>query len=402
MLITKFNYKLIPDWLIPKELFLVWPGGIPNRDHLVPFYINLMQHVPDTVGISLIISKKEIRTDINKILAEKNITKTISFIEVPFGSNGKEYDIWIRDWSPICAADDSGKNLYIKAKYNPAYLDYNEAEPCDNAGHVLAGLSNDEDIQFPLVWDLGNLTHNGNGTAIVTKRIISDNKGFSKKGIQDLFHQMLGVNRLIFIDEEPGDITGHVDGLIRFIDENKLVVSRYPAVCIEENKFIDNIKKQIQMESGNSFEFIDVPNGLFIDESDEGVPSSFGNHINYLHLGLSLMMPTFGIDSDETALSIFKRVLPYTKIIPVESSALSHEGGILNCISWLLYESFLPPYTKMITLEDCKKCEYHITNNPGHVVCDYKLIYNQRMTGYNSDGTEVVIVCPLVKSAPEH
>jgi len=342
------------------------------------------------------------RSDINKILAENNINKSISFVEIPFGNDGKPYDIWIRDWSPLCAVADSGKSMYVKAKYGPAYLDYNEAEPCDNAGQVLAGLSDDENIRFPFVWDLGNFTHNGGGTAIVTKRIISDNEGFSEKGIQDLFNQMFGITKLIFIDEEPGDTTGHVDGLIRFIGENRLVVARYPKSCVEENRFIDGVKNKIQNELGNSFEFIDIPNGLFIDESNEGVPSSFGNHINYLHLGSSLMMPTFGIDSDKTALSIFKRALPYTEIIPVESSALSHKGGILNCISWLLYESFLPPFTKMITLEDCKKCEYHITNNPGHVVCDYKLLYNERMTGYNSDGTEVVIVCPLVKSAAEH
>ncbi len=317
MLITKFNYKLIPVWSIPKELFLVWPGGIANRNHLVPFYVNLIKQIPATVGISLIISKREMRSDINKILAENNINKSSSFVEIPFVNDGKPYDIWIRDWSPLCAVDDSGKSIYIKAKYSPAYLDYNEADPCDNAGQVLAELSNNENIRFPLVWDLGNITHNGNGTAIATKRIISDNEGFSEKGIQDLFNQMLGINKLIFIDEEPGDATGHVDGLIRFIGENRLIIARYPAICVEENKYIDGVKQQIQMESGNSFEFIDIPNGLFIDESDEGVPSSFGNHINYLHLGSSLLMPTYGIDSDEAALLVLNKALPHVKIIPV-------------------------------------------------------------------------------------
>lgn len=346
MLITKFNYKLIPDWSIPKELFFVWPGGIANRNHLVPFYINLIKQIPETVGISLIINKRELRNDINKTLIENDINKTISFVEIPFSNDGKPYDIWIRDWSPLCAVDDSGKSIYLKAKYSPAYLDYNEAEPCDNAGQVLAGLSNDENIKFPLVWDLGNITHNGNGTAIVTKRIISDNEGFSEKGIQDLFNQMLGITKLIFIDEEPGDTTGHVDGLIRFIGENRLVISRYPKNCVEENRFIDGIKNQIHKELGNSFEIIEIFNGLFIDETDEGIPSSFGNHINYLHLGSSLLVPIYGIDSDQTALSAFNKALSHIKIIPVESSALSHKGGVLNCISWTLYDSFLPSFIR--------------------------------------------------------
>jgi len=336
MLITKYN-KIIPDWFFPKELFLVWPGEIANRNHLVPLYINLIKQVPATLGITLIISKRELRNDINKILIVNNINKAISFVEIPFFNDGKTYDIWIRDWAPLCTVDDSGKRIFLKAKYSPAYLDYNESEPCDNAGQVLSGLFNDEIIKFPLVWDLGNFTHNGNGTAIVTKRIISDNGGYSEKGIKDLFNQMLGITKLIFIDEEPGDATGHIDGMIRFIGENKMVISRYPEVCIEENKFIDRVKKQIQIELRNSFEFIDIPNGLFIDESSEGISSSFGNHINYLHLGRYLMMPIYGIDSDDTALSIFKKSLPHTRIIPIESSVLSHKGGVLNCISWCLY-----------------------------------------------------------------
>lgn len=393
---------LIPDWSIPKELFLVWPGGIANRNHLVPFYVNFIKHIPETVGISLIISNRELRNDINKILIENDINRAISFVEIPFINGGKAYDIWIRDWSPLCAVDDSGKSIYLKAKYSPAYLDSDEADPSDNAGKMLAGLSNDENIRFPLVWDLGNITHNGNGMAIVTNRIIADNEGFSKKGIQELFYQMLGINKLMFIDEEPGDATGHVDGLIRFIGEDKLVVSRYPEICIEENKYIDGVKKQIQMESDNALEFIDIPNGLFIDESSEGVPSSFGNHINYFHLGSSILIPIYGIDSDDIALSAFKKALPHTKIVPIESSALSHKGGVLNCITWVTYDPYLPLFTRMKRLEECIVCDYHISYNPGHVLCDYKLVYIQRMTGYNSDGTEVVIACPLVKPVSEH
>lgn len=333
----KFNNKLIPEWYIPKELFLVWPGGIPNRGHLTPFYINLIKHIPVTTPMSLLISKSEMRSEIQKILAENNIDKSLSFVEIPFRNIRKPYDIWIRDWAPLCAVDNSGENVYIKAKYCPKYLNCIEAEPCDNAGRLLAGLSNAENTLFPLVWDPGNLTHNGDGIAIATKRIISDNKGFSKKGIQKLFNQMLGINKLIFIDEEPGDTTGHVDGLIRFIGKSRLVIARYPQNCDKENRFIDGVKKKIQKELGNSFEFIDIPNGLFIDESEEEVPSAFGNHINYLHLGSSLLLPTYGIDSDKAALSIFKKALPEIEIISVESSALSHKGGILNCISWLRY-----------------------------------------------------------------
>lgn len=331
------KYKIIPEWSIPKELFLVWPRGIPKRNHLIPNFLNLIKQIPNTLGLSLIINKREQQNEINKLLIENEIHKSVSYIDIPFSSDSEAYDIWIRDWAPLCAIDDSGNRVYLKAKYHPQYLSPREAELCDNTGRLLPDLLNEETILFPLIWDLGNFTHNGNGIGIVTSRIITDNNSFSKINIHDLFNQMLGINKLIFIDEEPGDATGHVDGLIRFISKNKLVISRYPPDCFEENKFIDSVKKHIKMELGSSFEFIDIPNGLFSDESNEGIQSSFGNHINYLHLGTHLLMPIYGIDSDDAALSIIKKSLPHTKIIPIESSILSHKGGVLNCISWCLY-----------------------------------------------------------------
>lgn len=52
----------------------------------------------------------------------------------------------------------------------------------------------------------------------------------------------------------------------------------------------------------------------------------------------------------------------------------------------------------MKLLEYCKTCNYHIANEAGHVICGYKLLHNQRMTGFNEDGSEIIFVCPLEES----
>ncbi len=52
----------------------------------------------------------------------------------------------------------------------------------------------------------------------------------------------------------------------------------------------------------------------------------------------------------------------------------------------------------MKLLEHCKTCNYHIANEAGHVICSYKLLHNQRMTGFNEDGSEIIFVCPLEES----
>lgn len=401
MVSASFNVKLLPDWTTPRELFLVWPGNIPNRKSLVPIYLNLINLVPNEICISIIIENKSEENKIQCLFNENEIIRAVTFVAIP-PDNDKSYDIWIRDWAPVCGVEDSGKTSLVKAMYHPHYISSEESIPCDNAGKRLAVLTHNESWRFPLIWDLGNITHNGNGVAIISDRILKDNREFSRENINELFEIMLGITKLILIPEEPGDVTGHVDGLIRFVDEKVLVISKYPDICKKENRFIERIKTQICNELGEEYKIFGIPNGLFSDETVEGIPSAFGNHLNFLRLGNHIYLPVYGIDSDKNAKRIFEKILPDVKLIPVESSALSHKGGVLNCITWVTFLRMLNSRTLEVKLDDCKNCTYHMGIKPGHAICDHKLVYTERMTGINSDGLDVVLFCPLERLESNH
>ena len=45
------------------------------------------------------------------------------------------------------------------------------------------------------------------------------------------------MDRLIFIPQEPGDVTGHADGVVRFIDGDSVVVNDYRRVDPEYGDF---------------------------------------------------------------------------------------------------------------------------------------------------------------------
>jgi agmatine/peptidylarginine deiminase len=68
-----------------------------------------------------------------------------------------------------------------------------------------------------IVLDGGNFIHNGQRTAITTNRIIADNENLFVQQIRDVFWMRLNIENLLIIPVEPGDRTGHVDGIVRFI-----------------------------------------------------------------------------------------------------------------------------------------------------------------------------------------
>jgi agmatine deiminase len=59
-----------------------------------------------------------------------------------------------------------------------------------------------------------------------------------------------------------------------------------------------------------------------------------GIYINYLQMNQALFVPVFNQSEDEEALKKIRNLFPNTKVVPVESSEIAREGGILNCITW--------------------------------------------------------------------
>ncbi len=56
--------------------------------------------------------------------------------------------------------------------------------------------------------------------------------------------------------------------------------------------------------------------------------------MNFLRVGDLVILPSYGIREDEEARRIIEQVLPGTALAQVDCSALSMEGGALNCVTW--------------------------------------------------------------------
>jgi len=208
-----------------------------------------------------------------------------------------------------------------------------ESKPLDKAGWDLADKLNINCSELPLILDGGNITHNGYGIAIITEQIVKDNKKLSQIKIKDLLKEKLGLHQVVFIKKELGDVTGHVDGMVRFISRYKIVVSSYPDSYKYGYKFYDCIVKYLKSKLGNKYKILRLINEIPENKKYEGIPSAWGNRVNFLQVGKLIYLPVYGIHlHDELARKTLEQ--EGFKVFPVRCDKLSRMGGVLNCITW--------------------------------------------------------------------
>jgi agmatine deiminase len=267
----------------------------------------------------------------------KRILGTLLF-EIPDPLHAR--NIWCRDYMPIKASD--GTNVLFR--YMPGYLLGDEGdewtipdqiEVCNSAGIEVL----DKKVQ-DIVLDGGAIEICGK-KGIISDRAFYDNYPVWDKGkprVYDQIKDLLKLDELIVVPADPFDDFGHVDGLVRFIDESTVLVN-------DDADFEDYIESEYdlivcRMWRDNFLKTLDkaglktVPLTFGALENDD-TESAVGIYMNFLKLRDVIIMPSFKdrLEDNRSAREILESVygLPVEEI---ESTKLAEEGGIINCVTW--------------------------------------------------------------------
>lgn len=296
--------RLITDWEGSPTIRLVDPAGL--RPYLSPAFSTLCNFLSHHVPIQIIRSKTE----------RESFTPT--GITLP-----QDCDIWLRDYHPMAIRGD--RNLsseFVAFRYAPQYLERKVA--C--AARLLVPNCEMSD----LILDGGNLIHNGQGTIIVTERALSDNR-LSHAALKKEYRKYFFVKELIVIPEEPGDITGHADGVVQFLSPAVVALNRYNAETEEQRKYCLFLMRTLRAHRLYVV-LIDSEQPLSI--YGEGIPSAWGNRINWLRWQDKVIFPAFGNERDIHTAEALERygLLPIP--VPIGLFELcTHYGGSLHCLT---------------------------------------------------------------------
>lgn len=228
-------------------------------------------------------------------------------------------DIWCRDYMPIQLNDD----VFIQFNYNPSYLNGYENIKTDTKYVNMVNNINVKNCDINL--DGGNII-SWNNKVIITDRIFDDNKNFDKKTIIKFIENSLESD-VIIIPQIKNELTGHADGLVRFINEDTLIGINRETEYKYWSKKINKILKE------NNLNYIDIP--TFYHKEKNYPHSAIGCYINYLEISNYIIMPIFEINNmDDKIYNMYSKIFKNYIIKTVNINDVAVWGGLLNCITW--------------------------------------------------------------------
>ena len=227
-------------------------------------------------------------------------------------------DIWARDYMPV--KTKSGK--YVSFQYEPSYL--------ADKPQLRTNFKTEITPQFTLPVTYSNINLDGGNVvfspsrskAVITDRVFSENPEYDKNTLLTALEKSLEAE-IIIIPSLKSDMTGHADGVVRFVNENTVIGNASPY----KNGYEQKVKKALKK---HGISVVDFP---YFDSA--GI-SAVGSYLNFLETEKHIFLPVFDNVQDETAVRLANEIFD-KKIITVNINGIAKEGGVLNCISWEMY-----------------------------------------------------------------
>lgn len=253
----------------------------------------------------------------------RRFKKLLDKINVGYKFLPNTKDIWCVDYMPI----QIDKSKFIRFTYKPDYLKpkkYNNTiSDVDNICRIIKLKTRKSE----LIVDGGNITKTTD-KVIMTDKVFLENKHIPKNKLINRLKSVLEVDKLYFVPWDKNDFLGHVDGMVRFINDDTILINDYSS---EDVSFQREFKAATKLTGLNWIELPYVPN------QDINSISAKGVYMNFLQMDNVIIMPIFKNRYDEKAFSVLEQVFKSQNIITLNSIELAEQGGLLNCITWNIF-----------------------------------------------------------------
>lgn len=235
--------------------------------------------------------------------------------DVPYALLDGTRDVWVRDFMPV----RTGSGKLVSFRYEPSYL--------KNAPDLRTDFRKDlaPQLGLPVTYsninlDGGNVVFSPSGVRVlISDRVFSENPEYPSAALVHELSELLEAE-VIVLPSLKSDMTGHADGMARFLNDRTVLCNRPLSSC----GFEQQVKRAVQDCGLDAVDFPFVPTGG---------ASAVGCYLNYMETERVVFLPVFGIEQDAEA-ETSARQLFNKEIVPVNIREIAQQGGCLNCISW--------------------------------------------------------------------
>jgi len=254
---------------------------------------------------------------LSDLFKEKYQTECVALLaildrhNIPYGFLKETKDIWVRDFMPVKTAN--GK--LVQFRYEPWYImeDPKELVKLSDPKKVCEVNNIQPDKISNINLDGGNVLIYED-RAIISDRIFGENPEYEDKNKLVREIEELLEAKVIIIPSmtKVSDMTGHADGLVRWINRDTVLGDWKNALT--------------KVCKNNNLTYIDIP-----------YYKSYGIYVNYLEVGNLIVLPIFGVATDTEVIEKFKNIFPDRIIETINFKTVAKEGGgLLNCVTWTI------------------------------------------------------------------
>ena len=230
-------------------------------------------------------------------------------------------DLWARDYCPV-QVEPRG---FVNFRYHPDYL-----HDCQHLITPAMICRQFQDLgscrQTRTILDGGNVVA-AECRAILTSKMYRENPKQEPKWLRSKLAKLLQVDQCLVVPEETGDPIGHSDGVVRFLEEDLVVVNDYSRVDPAYGHRLRDILVEHRLRIEKLPHFRE-------DRSRDGIPSAVGNYVNFLRIGKLIVVPAYKTRQDDRACKTLERLCPQATVVPLDCIDVARTGGVLNCIAF--------------------------------------------------------------------
>jgi agmatine deiminase len=235
-------------------------------------------------------------------------------------------DLWVRDFMPIQVAND----YFVQFTYDPDYLKPKKYQKTKSDPELVTKPMGIQPEKVSILLDGGNVVKSKT-KVIITSKVFIENPGYTEILLIEGLKKQLRVEEIIVVPQEPKDWLGHADGMVRFVDENTVLINQYPI-----NKEYLEFGYALRCSLSNAgLRIINIP---YTAWQNRDLTDATGCYINFLEIGDYIFYPTYARPTDATTENVFRNAFPDRRLVNIDCRDLAKLGGVLNCVTWTIRE----------------------------------------------------------------
>lgn len=247
-------------------------------------------------------------------------------------------DSWTRDTAPIVLLDAAGRGATVRFRFNGWGGKF--AMPGDDrVSEQLERALGLRAFANPQILEGGALEVDGEGTMLTTEQCLFEpnrNPEMDREALEALLRASFGIEKVLWLRRGlVNDHTdGHIDTIARFVAPGR-VVAMEPRHATDPHadamrEILEDLEGMVDAR-GRRLEVIRLPSpGLILDHEGEIVAASY---CNFYVANDAVIVPTYGVESDEEAVRLLGEAFPDRRAIGLSSQAIISGGGSFHCMT---------------------------------------------------------------------